>query len=194
MNITQTIALIGCLLVSFHYQGNGERAAAVSARDDKGIFAEVSEKSFTTESDEKTGFERKNVVSVTLGIEDTEFDNRWDIELTEEEIDLLAKILWVEARGESDEGQKAIVEVVFNRMVSEEFPDTLYEVLSQKKPVQFASWKLRDTAVPTEKEYNAIYDVLSGQTDILREDTIYFATSKLTSDLDVKIEHHYFCF
>ena len=57
MNITQTIALIGCLLVSFHYQGNGERAAAVSARDDKGIFAEVSEKSFTTESDEKTGFE-----------------------------------------------------------------------------------------------------------------------------------------
>ena len=184
MNITQTIALIGCLLVSFHYQGNGERAAAVSARDDKGIFAEVSEKSFTTESDEKTGFERKNVVLVTLGIEDTEFDNRWDIELTEEEI----------ARGESDEGQKAIVEVVFNRMVSEEFPDTLYEVLSQKKPVQFASWKLRDTAVPTEKEYNAIYDVLSGQTDILREDTIYFATSKLTSDLDVKIEHHYFCF
>ena len=194
MNITQTIALIGCLLVSFHYQGNGERAAAVSARDDKGIFAEVSEKSFTTESDEKTGFERKNVVLVTLGIEDTEFDNRWDIELTEEEIDLLAKILWVEARGESDEGQKAIVEVVFNRMVSEEFPDTLYEVLSQKKPVQFTSWKLRDTAVPTEKEYNAIYDVLSGQTDILREDTVYFATSKLTSDLDVKIEHHYFCF
>ena len=114
--------------------------------------------------------------------------------MTEEEIDLLAKILWVEARGESDEGQKAIVEAVFNRMVSEEFPDTLYEVLSQKKPVQFASWKLRDTAVPTEKEYNAIYDVLSGQTDILREDTVYFATSKLTSDLDVKIEHHYFCF
>ena len=41
--------------------------------------------------------------------------------MTEEEIDLLAKILWVEARGESVEGQKAVVEVIFNRMVSEKF-------------------------------------------------------------------------
>lgn len=194
MNIVQAVALAGCMLMTLGYPKNGTQAAAVSARDEKGIFSEVSEKSFATESGEKTEFEKKSVTLVTLGLNSTENENRWKIELTEEEVDLLAKILWVEARGEPDEGQEAIVEVVFNRMVSEEFPDTLYEVLSQKKPVQFSSWKLRDTAVPTEKEYNAIQEVLNGNTAILREDTVYFATSMLTSNLDVQIEHHYFCY
>lgn len=134
-----------------------------------------------------------------IKIEETETEeqvcrNRWEIQLTEEEIDLLAKILWVEARGESEAGQKAVVEVVFNRMVSEKFPDTLYDVLSQKKPVQFASWKLRDQAEPTEKEYTSIYAVLNGETSVVREDTVYFATKKLTRNLDVKIGGHYFCY
>lgn len=121
-------------------------------------------------------------------------ENRWGIKLTEEEIELLAKIVWVEARGESETGQKAVVEVVLNRMVSEDFPDNLYDVLSQKNPTQFASWKLRETARPTEKEYTSIYEVLEGTTNILREDTVYFATRKLTGNLDLKIGGHYFCY
>lgn len=121
-------------------------------------------------------------------------ENRWGIQLTEEEIELLAKIVWVEARGESETGQKAVVEVVLNRMVSEDFPDNLYDVLSQKNPTQFASWKLRETARPTEKEYTSIYEVLEGMTNILREDTVYFATKKLTGNLDLKIGGHYFCY
>ena len=32
--------------------------------------------------------------------------NRWNIKLTNDEIDLLAKIVWVESRGESDQGQQ----------------------------------------------------------------------------------------
>ena len=114
--------------------------------------------------------------------------------MTEDEIDLLAKIVWVEARGESEEGQMAVVEVIFNRMTSDLFPDTLYDVLSQKNPTQFSSWKLRDKAAPTEKEYNSIYEVLNGNTEILREDTLYFATKKLKKGLDVKIGDHYFCY
>ena len=122
------------------------------------------------------------------------YENRWNIQLTEEEIDLLAKIVWVESRGESEEGQKAVVEVILNRIASEKFPNTLYDVLSQKNPTQFASWKHRDSARPTEKEYASIYSVLNGETSILREDTLYFATKKLTRNLDVKIDGHYFCY
>lgn len=160
-----------------------------------GIIAEFSEESFTTESGETVEFERKRVTSVTSAYEETEgYENRWGIQLTDEEIELLAKIVWVEARGESEEGQKAVVEVIFNRMASDLFPDTLYDVLSQKKPVQFSSWKLRDTATPTDKEYNSIYEVLNGNTNILRDDTLYFATKKLKSNLDKKIGDHYFCY
>ena len=158
-----------------------------------GIFAEYSEISFTTESEATVEFEKRCVTTVKASAEDKK-ENRWGIELTEDEIELLAKIVWVEARGESEEGQRAVIEVIFNRMTSDLFPDTLYDVLSQKNPTQFSSWKLRDKATPTEKEYNSIYAVLEGESEILREDTLYFATKKLKKGLDVKIGDHYFCY
>ena len=120
------------------------------------------------------------------------YRNRWNICLAKEEIDLLAKIVWVEACGEPVEGQEAVVEVIFNRMESAEYPNNLYEVLSQD--VQFSSWKLRDMAKPTEKEYQSIYAVLYGQTNILRNDTVYFSTFPLTGNIDKKICCHYFCY
>lgn len=126
--------------------------------------------------------------------ETTEYNNRWNITLTEEEIDLLARIVWLESCGEPVEGQQAVVEVIFNRMASELYPDTLYDVLSQKNPVQFCSWKNRDIAKPTDKEYQSIYEVLNGNTNILRNDTLYFSTEPLTSRLDVKIGGHSFCY
>ncbi|MDD6058165.1 MAG: cell wall hydrolase [Clostridiales bacterium] len=132
---------------------------------------------------------------VTEAVAKAEYrENRWGITLTAEEIDLLAKIVWLEARGESEEGQKAVVEVVLNRMASEAFPDTLYEVLSQTNPIQFSSWKSKDKAMPTEKEYRSIDEVLNGNTSILRNDTLYFSRAALTPNLDVKIGNHSFCY
>lgn len=120
--------------------------------------------------------------------------NRWDITLSQEEIDLLAKIVWLESRGEPVEGQEAVVEVIFNRMVSGKYPTTVYEVLSQGNPVQFCSWKSRDRAEPTEKEYQSIQNVLDGKTNILRNDTLYFSTEPLTSRIDRQIGGHSFCY
>ena len=192
-----------------------------------GVAAAISANSFTTESDEKTGVEKKDVVLVTTSNdsesnleEETDgsvetntevsesgqveevsgtsqspaYNNRWNISLTDEEIDLLAKIVWLEANGEPVEGQEAVVEVVLNRMASDLYPDTLYDVLSQNNPVQFVSWKRRDKAHPTETEYQSIYNVLNGNTDLLRNDTMNFSTYPLTSNLDVKICCHYFCY
>ena len=121
-------------------------------------------------------------------------ENRWNITLSEDEIDLLARIVWLESCGEPQEGQEAVVEVIFNRMASELYPDTLYDVLSQQNPVQFCSWKNREIAEPTEKEYQSIYNVLEGKTNILRNDTLYFSTEPLTPNLDKKIGGHSFCY
>ncbi len=191
--------------------------------------------SFTPESDEETGIEKRNVIWVTSSyeefsketdIEDTDTEtvtqtdtpeeqaaesetaemvestevsaeikgNRWGITLTEDEIDLLARIVWLESQGEPVTGQQAVVEVVFNRMCSGVYPATLYEVLSQENPVQFCSWKNRDRAQPTQKEYDSIYSVLNGETSILRNDTMYFSTFPLTEHVEVKIGGHYFCY
>lgn len=188
-----------------------------------GVCRVLSGYSFTTESDEATGITKNPrtmvasaapsdaaqevqaasgeaeapeaaeskpaTVETTTGAE-----NRWNITLTQEEIDLLAKIVWLESQGEPTEGQEAVVEVVFNRMASEKYPDTLYDVLSQGNPTQFCSWKNRERANPTEKEYTSIHEVLNGNTHILRNDTLYFSTEPLTPRLDRKIGGHSFCY
>ena len=188
-----------------------------------GVCRVLSGYSFTTESDEATGITKnpRTMVASTApsdaeakvqaASEEAEApeaaeskpatvettagaENRWNITLTKEEIDLLAKIVWLESQGEPTEGQEAVVEVVFNRMASEKYPDTLYDVLSQGNPTQFCSWKNRERANPTEKEYTSIHEVLNGNTHILRNDTLYFSTEPLTPRLDRKIGGHSFCY
>lgn len=56
---------------------------------------------------------------------------------TGEEKDLLARLIHAEAKGEPQEGKIAVGQVVLNRMESEEFPDTLKEVIYEER--QFES-------------------------------------------------------
>ena len=134
--------------------------------------------------------ETKNILDKELN--NTSYTNRWNITLTEDEIDLLARIVWVEARGESLEGQQAVVEVVFNRMVSDIFKEnTLYDTLSAKR--QFSSWKIKNTAKDYETQIEVVRQVLSGKTNVLSMDTYYFAMFPHNKNLKKKIGNHYFC-
>lgn len=49
---------------------------------------------------------------------------------------LLCGIIWAEARGESLEGKKAVGVVIMNRVLSDEFPDTIEEVIYQRGQFQ----------------------------------------------------------
>lgn len=51
--------------------------------------------------------------------------------LTEEELDLIARVISAEARGESYDGQVAVGAVILNRVASEDFPDSVAEVCYQ---------------------------------------------------------------
>lgn len=222
-----TAAFCACLIMApniqekeeNHEQGSLEVFAACRMKKPEtavaGVFEELFEHSFTTESGEETAIERNEVVLVTSQEENIEshtdfkntipvrakvarevpvIKNRWNITLTADEIDLLARIVWLEANGEPVQGQQAVVEVIFNRMASDLYPNTLYDVLSQKNPVQFCSWKNRNRAVPTDKEYQSIHQVLDGNTSILRNDTLYFSTKPLTANTDIRIGGHSFCY
>lgn len=96
--------------------------------------------------------------------------------LTEEEIDLLAKLAYEEAGNQSFLGQRAVVEVVLNRIVSDRFPDTIQEVIYQDNPVQFTpAYRLGNTE-PTEEQYRAVSAVLSSVEPLLDSDVLYFGT------------------
>lgn len=60
-------------------------------------------------------------------------ENRYaELHFSDEDVYILACLVYHEARGESFEGQVAVVEVVLNRMLSDYFPDTVEVVVFQK--------------------------------------------------------------
>jgi spore germination cell wall hydrolase CwlJ-like protein len=122
-------------------------------------------------------------------LRDTELPS---LDFTDKEIEMLAKIVWLEARNQSDEGEAGIVIVVFNRILSEEFSDTMLKVLSDYN--QFSTWKLLNTAKPTEREREIILETLHGEWDgLLTKDTVYFSTEPRNKNIVAKIGDHYFC-
>lgn len=120
------------------------------------------------------------------------FESRYiGLSLSEEDVDLLAKIIWLEARGESFEGQQAVAEVVFNRMLSEYFPDTLNEVIYQKG--QFSTAGMVHTADPDNTQYLAIEAALNGP-NILPLEVVFFATTAENDSVWGTIGGHTFCY
>lgn len=113
------------------------------------------------------------------------------VELTLEEEDLLAKVVWAEARGESAEGQQAVAEVVLNRLVSEDFADTLDAVVYGEG--QFRSVPYLKEAEPWQAQYDAVEAALYGP-NILPMDVYYFAAWELNPNVWGQIGKHIFCF
>jgi len=114
-----------------------------------------------------------------------------DIILTNQERTLLAKVIWVEARGEPAEGQQAIAEIVFNRILSDSFPDTVNDVLYSSN--QFRSVEHLEDAKPSQAQYDAIKDALSGPY-ILPVDVYHFATYPVNKNVWGTIGGHIFCY
>ncbi len=114
-----------------------------------------------------------------------------DIELTLEEQNILASMIWVEARGESFEGQQAIAEIVLNRMMSEDFQDTVRGVVYAEN--QFRSTPFLEDAEPTSIQYEALERALEGPY-VLPMDVVYFATYPVTKNVWGTIGGHTFCY
>lgn len=118
---------------------------------------------------------------------------RWKgIDITPEDIELLARLAWREARGEGLLGMRLVIEVVFNRVLSDKFPNTIYDVLYQ--PGQFApdyGVPELDEITPTEAQYEAVRLAIT-ETPILEPDVVFFATTPLYGEIFLHVGGHYF--
>jgi spore germination cell wall hydrolase CwlJ-like protein len=124
--------------------------------------------------------------------EDESGDPRYpDMQLTYEERQLLARVIWAEARGECAEGQQAVAEVVLNRMASEKFGNTLNDVIYAEG--QFRSVPYLDDAEPYQAQYDAIERAIYGPY-ILPEDVVHFATFRTNNNVWGQIGGHIFCY
>lgn len=111
--------------------------------------------------------------------------------LTNEDIDLLARVVWVEAQGESFEGQQAVAEVALNRLVSGDFPNTMQDVIYGEG--QFRSVPYLEDAEPWQTQYDAIESALYGPY-VLPMDVMYFAQEATNSNVWGRIGGHVFCY
>ena len=80
--------------------------------------------------------------------------------VSDEEIELLAKLIQVEAGGEPYQGKVAVGAVVVNRVKNKWFPNTIEGVIRQ--PRQFAVAQADRIAKPNNECVNAAYDALRG--------------------------------
>lgn len=123
-------------------------------------------------------------------------ENRYaELHFSDEDVYILACLVYHEARGESFEGQVAVVEVVLNRMLSDYFPDTVEEVVFQKygDVWQFSPAPYLYSAEPNKEQYLAVHTAIEEREHILSEDTVYFSTAPYNESVDMIIGNHYFC-
>lgn len=112
-------------------------------------------------------------------------------ELTDEDIDYLARVVYAEAGNQGLYGQQLVVDVILNRVDSPRFPNDLISVLNQ--PCQFsvvgsgAIW----TKTPTEETYEAIMLELEERQDY---DILFFCAGGYNSCCTPAYKHgaHYF--
>ena len=132
-------------------------------------------------------------------IKKPEFDNNqnYDINIDSINVDLLARAIYAEARGESFEGQVAVGAVIVNRMESPEFPNTIEGVLYQ--PNQFKCVENGNiNQTPNQNAYTAARRAIDGE-DPSQEALFFFnpKTSENPAAFDrytvtVRIGNHIF--
>ena len=111
---------------------------------------------------------------------------------TEEDLYWLSRVISAESRGESLTGQMAVGNVVLNRMASADFPNTIREVVFDKRyGTQFEpvdNGTIYDA--PTLSSIAAAKAVLAGQTVV--EDCLYFYAPALSQGMWINANRKYY--
>lgn len=121
------------------------------------------------------------------------FNDRYaNITITDEDIELMARIVFLEANVEPFAGQRMVVEVILNRVLHGDMGgSTIQDVIYAKN--QFSTAKNVPIAKPTEQNYLAIYTALT-ETPITDIDVVFFAQRPHNDHVFCKIGGHYFCY
>lgn len=118
--------------------------------------------------------------------------------ITQSDIDLMAKLVYGESRGEPFEGKVGVASVVLNRTLNPSFPNTIKDVIFQ--PKAFSCVKNNDiVANPDKSCYQAVFEAIKGKDPTNK--ALYFYNPALTTcswmksteKMDTKsIGHHVF--
>lgn len=110
-----------------------------------------------------------------------ELNNKYIYEITNDERELLLKLVFREANAESIECQIAILQVIFNRVASNDFKNTIYDVIYEEKQFKPVSNPNFEDTIYTDKNIEALEQVLKG-VKIIPDDILFFWSLKVDVD------------
>ena len=113
-----------------------------------------------------------------------------DLSLSDQDVELIAKLVYAEADGEPFEGQQAVAEVILNRVAASNFPSTVSGVIHA--PDQFRAASQLYRAKPTHVQYEAVRRAWKGPY-VLDKDVVFFSTGAVNGDIWGTIGNHTFC-
>ncbi len=121
----------------------------------------ATDKTIEVSSGENTTVDPTTIEAIEANEADAE-ETLYDI-LTDHEVSLLETTIQHEVGNFSREYKTYVAEVIYNRLMSEDFPDTIYEVLFQEGQFQgIASW-CNSGITPDEETKSVVEEVFSGE-------------------------------
>lgn len=111
--------------------------------------------------------------------------------VSEEDIELMARIVHLESNNQVFAGQQAVAECILNRVWADNFPDTVQEVVYADG--QFTTAKGAARAVPTLENYMAVMAALYGK-PVTPIDVVYFNGVPESRHVWAQIGDHVFCY
>lgn len=175
MALFMLILIVTCIKAVYN-DGNEINVYAKSENDDLVDMIECdSNLFFSTRSQdsqtEGTSAESAIIDNTSYEVEESE-NNDPNYGYSEYDIYLLARITMAEAEDEPMLCKEYTVQTVLNRVDSDEFPDTIYDVIFEKNqftPISDGRW---DRVEPNDDCYDAVYYVISQEYPII--DSLYF--------------------
>ena len=114
-----------------------------------------------------------------------------ELKMSREDIELIALLTMAEAEGECEEGKRLVIDTVLNRVDSDEFPNTVKDVIYQKN--QFTSmWNGRvDRCYVMEEVCQLVEEELESRTN---SEVVFFHAGKYGKYGTplFSVENHYF--
>lgn len=114
------------------------------------------------------------------------------ISITQEDIELMARIVYLESNTETLAGQRMVAEVILNRVVQGDMGGrTIHDVIYARN--QFTTAQNVGIAAPTEKNYQAVMCAIY-ETPITDADVVFFARKPYNDHVFCQIGAHWFCY
>lgn len=112
-------------------------------------------------------------------------------QVSDSDISLLALVTMAEAEGECEEGKRLVIDTILNRVDSDHFPDTIYDVVYQQN--QFSSmWNGRVNRCEVRDDiYNLVLEELQSRTNY---EVIFFTAGRYSAygTPMFRVENHHF--